>query len=235
MTNAILLLSFGLSSVFLSVSIMISMVVNLSCWLILIGRYIFEYIHINSIATTIAIRTTTTTTIQSKIADEEQRSNIDLRDSGKCKLYYIHHYSICISIYLININYFLFLELEMTQNSKEIQRNSSRTTKSQLSTSETLPNDFTLMNISFLQLIEEVNNSIEYINVCKWLVICTPCLFITILSWDIVGDQSGWYNALWVPLTGISMLIVLRFINQLTMRLSLFEFVWKMILDDESS
>lgn len=44
--------------------------------------------------------------------------------------------------------------------------------------------------------------------ICKWPIICISCLFITLLSWDIVGDQVGWYEGLWVPITGVAMISV---------------------------
>jgi hypothetical protein len=37
--------------------------------------------------------------------------------------------------------------------------------------------------------------------VCKWPIICTSCLFITLLCWDMVGDKVRWYKGLWVPVT----------------------------------
>jgi hypothetical protein len=43
----------------------------------------------------------------------------------------------------------------------------------------------------------------------KWPVIFTSTLFITLLCWDMVGDQVGWYAGLWVPFVGFAILLIL--------------------------
>jgi hypothetical protein len=45
--------------------------------------------------------------------------------------------------------------------------------------------------------------------VCKWPVILTSCFFVTLLSWDMAGDQGGWFEALWVPITGVVMVMAI--------------------------
>jgi hypothetical protein len=41
--------------------------------------------------------------------------------------------------------------------------------------------------------------------VCKWPIILTSCVFLTLLGWDMAGDQGGWLQALWVPIVGVAM------------------------------
>jgi hypothetical protein len=43
---------------------------------------------------------------------------------------------------------------------------------------------------------------------CKWPVISTSCFFVTMLCWDMVGDEVGWKAGLWVPVAGAMMLLV---------------------------
>jgi hypothetical protein len=45
--------------------------------------------------------------------------------------------------------------------------------------------------------------------VCKWPVILPSCFFVTLLSWDMAGDQGGWFHAIWVPIVGIAMVMIL--------------------------
>mgnify|MGYP006977236115 CR=1 FL=1 len=43
----------------------------------------------------------------------------------------------------------------------------------------------------------------------QWLVIVTSCLFVSLICWDIVGDEKGWRGAMWVPLSGLGMIVVI--------------------------
>jgi hypothetical protein len=45
--------------------------------------------------------------------------------------------------------------------------------------------------------------------VCKWPIILTSCFFITMLSWDVAGDQGGWLKASWVPMVGVAMAMLI--------------------------
>jgi hypothetical protein len=54
--------------------------------------------------------------------------------------------------------------------------------------------------------------------VCQWPIFWTSCLFVTLLGWDMVGDQVGWYRGLWVPFGGVAMLLVLWFWEKLLAR-----------------
>lgn len=75
-------------------------------------------------------------------------------------------------------------------------------------------------NRFLIELSEDVKNTINSIVMCKWLVVCTSCLFISILCWDMVGDKLGWEKASWVPIVGICILILLWLINYLMTKIS---------------
>jgi Leucine-rich repeat (LRR) protein len=45
--------------------------------------------------------------------------------------------------------------------------------------------------------------------VCKWPIISTSCFFVTMLCWDMVGDEVGWEKGLWVPVAGVLTLLIL--------------------------
>jgi hypothetical protein len=45
--------------------------------------------------------------------------------------------------------------------------------------------------------------------VCKWPIILTSCFFVTLLCWDMAGDQGGWFSALWVPIVGVVMAMLI--------------------------
>ena len=52
-------------------------------------------------------------------------------------------------------------------------------------------------------------NGIICMERCKWLIITPCCLFITLLSWDIVGDKEGWKGSYWISLIGIGIMIII--------------------------
>jgi hypothetical protein len=56
------------------------------------------------------------------------------------------------------------------------------------------------------QQLEGVNSSLM---VCKWPVTLMSCFFVTLLSWDMAGDKGGWLRALWVPVVGVVMVLVI--------------------------
>jgi hypothetical protein len=45
--------------------------------------------------------------------------------------------------------------------------------------------------------------------VCKWPVTLTSCFFITLLCWEMAGDRGGWDRALWVPVVGVVMVLII--------------------------
>ena len=58
-------------------------------------------------------------------------------------------------------------------------------------------------------------NGIICMERCKWLIITPCCLFITLLSWDIVGDKEGWKGSYWISLIGIGIMIIIWIIDYL--------------------
>lgn len=52
------------------------------------------------------------------------------------------------------------------------------------------------------QLLSDIHTVVL---VGKWPIILTSCFFATLLCWDIAGDETGWYGAIWVPLVGVSL------------------------------
>jgi hypothetical protein len=60
-----------------------------------------------------------------------------------------------------------------------------------------------------IRLLNQQIQGVEgYLVVCKWPVICTSCFFMTLLCWDIAGDKMGWFGSLWVPLSGVVILVI---------------------------
>jgi hypothetical protein len=53
---------------------------------------------------------------------------------------------------------------------------------------------------------------------CKWPVICTSCFFMTMFSWEIVGDEMGWLDAIWVPVLGVVILVIVVVWDNLLVR-----------------
>jgi hypothetical protein len=45
--------------------------------------------------------------------------------------------------------------------------------------------------------------------VCKWPVALMSCFFVTLLCWDMAGDKGGWSQALWVPIVGVAMALLI--------------------------
>lgn len=70
-----------------------------------------------------------------------------------------------------------------------------------------------VVNGLLLEMKENIVNGIKCVDNCKWLIIITSCLFITLLSWDIVGDKKRWDGSYWIPLIGIGIMIILLFID----------------------
>lgn len=57
-------------------------------------------------------------------------------------------------------------------------------------------------------LREQVAGVHRHLIECKWPVICTSCFFMTMFSWEIVGDEVGWLEAIWVPVLGVVILAI---------------------------
>jgi hypothetical protein len=58
-------------------------------------------------------------------------------------------------------------------------------------------------------LDQQLHGFHSYLLVCKWPIILTSCFFFSVICWDIAGDKVGWFSALWVPLVGVAMLVML--------------------------
>ena len=67
----------------------------------------------------------------------------------------------------------------------------------------------------FIEIIREIENGIESMIKCKWLIITSSCLFITMLSWEIVGDEKGWDKSYWIVLMGVGIMIILWLLDYL--------------------
>jgi hypothetical protein len=146
MNNLVLLLSFGLCSPVLCCYIALSICVHLSCWLILIGRFIC--LRIDFLASP------------------------QLSSAG---LFPLSHLS------------FDLLPLSFVESGhKEI-------TEDQL----------------LLLLDQQLCGVHSSLLVCKWPIILTSCFFATLLCWDVAGDQGGWFSALWVPIVGVVMAMLI--------------------------
>ena len=72
-----------------------------------------------------------------------------------------------------------------------------------------------LTNKFLIEMKGDVENGIESVIKCKWLIIVTCCVFVTLLSWEIVGDEEGWERSYWILLMGVGIVIEIFFIDYL--------------------
>lgn len=70
--------------------------------------------------------------------------------------------------------------------------------------------NYDVINKLFLEMKENIGNGMEK---CKWLIINTCCLFLTLLSWEIVGDKEEWNKSYWIPGIGVGIIIILLLID----------------------
>jgi hypothetical protein len=68
----------------------------------------------------------------------------------------------------------------------------------------------------FLLLEHQLHGVSSSLSVCKWPIILTSCFFVTLLGWDIAGDQGGWFEALWVPIVGVVIVTVIWIWDQVS-------------------
>jgi hypothetical protein len=146
MNNLVLLLSFGLCSPVLCCYIALNICVHLSCWLLLIGRFV-------------CLR-------------------IDFLASPQLSLAGLSHLS-HLSFDLLPLSF-------VEAGHKEISED-------QL----------------LLLLDQQLSGVHSSLLVCKWPIILTSCFFVTLLCWDMAGDQGGWFSALWVPIVGVVMAMLI--------------------------
>jgi hypothetical protein len=71
-------------------------------------------------------------------------------------------------------------------------------------------------------LIPFLNDQLEgthrYLIVCKWPILLTSTAFMTLLSWDMAADKSGWEDSLWVPMIGCALIAQLWIFDQPPLR-----------------
>lgn len=143
MNHIVLLLTFGLCSPLLAVYLTCSVCVNLSSWLMLIGRFIV------------------------------QRN-------------------------------FMFCPLLASSQPNPLIR--------------TLENDSSGEGISDPYLIllnHQLQGVHSYLPVCLGPIILISCVFSTLISWDIAGDEVGWFHSIWVPTVGLIILFLLHIWNKI--------------------
>jgi hypothetical protein len=81
------------------------------------------------------------------------------------------------------------------------------------------PPSQSLCTDDFVNLLrEQVAGVHRHLIECKWPVICTSCFFMTMFSWEIVGDEVGWLEAIWVPVLGVVILFIVMVWDALLVR-----------------
>jgi hypothetical protein len=71
-------------------------------------------------------------------------------------------------------------------------------------------NDKTIIADPLLHLLDQQLQGVHSsLLVCKWPVTLMSCFFVTLLCWDMAGDQGGWSQALWVPIVGVAMVLAI--------------------------
>lgn len=70
---------------------------------------------------------------------------------------------------------------------------------------------------SMKKLMEEIadhmNNAMMCVERCKWLIITPSCMLMTLLSWDVAGDEVGWDKSYWIPLMGVGVIIMIGLVD----------------------
>jgi hypothetical protein len=82
------------------------------------------------------------------------------------------------------------------------------------------PNDHLKTTIDdplLLLLDQQLQGVHSSLLVCKWPVTLMSCFFVTLLCWDMAGDQGGWSQALWVPIVGVAMVLAIWVCDSLWM------------------
>jgi hypothetical protein len=87
-----------------------------------------------------------------------------------------------------------------------------------LSLNSEAPNGDQTINDPFLSLLDQQLQGVSSsLLVCKWPVTLTSCFFVTLLSWEMAGDKGGWLQAVWVPIVGMLMTLVIRVCDHLSL------------------
>ena len=81
--------------------------------------------------------------------------------------------------------------------------------KTATSSTSTTPHKQEEKQLSSSEVCKCDENEMRNVLSSQWLVIVTSCLFVSLICWDIVGDEKGWRGAMWVPLSGLGMIGVI--------------------------
>jgi hypothetical protein len=61
--------------------------------------------------------------------------------------------------------------------------------------------------------LDRLNHQLRDVNtsliVCKWPAVITSCFFITVLCWEMTGDNVGWEQSAWVPVVGLGIFLII--------------------------
>lgn len=66
-----------------------------------------------------------------------------------------------------------------------------------------------------IELNDNLDNCFQCLIYCQWLCLLSCCVFLTLLSWEIVGDQSGWKGSFWIPLIGLGIILLIWLIDKM--------------------
>lgn len=112
--------------------------------------------------------------------------------------------------------------IQFLSNSNQLPLNDNQNTNDHFEniTDDNVPEVINL-SISLIDFFQGSDNGLRSVSTCKWLVICTSCLFISLISWDMVGDKEGFYRGLWIPSSGLGIMMILWLVNRFKLELLL--------------
>jgi hypothetical protein len=64
----------------------------------------------------------------------------------------------------------------------------------------------------------DLGSGLGCVDRCKWLIITPSCLFNTLLSWDVVGDQYGWDGSYWIIFLGVGVILMIWLLDNCFLR-----------------
>jgi hypothetical protein len=138
--------------------------------------------------------------------------------------------SVCVSLccWLMMIGRFVFYRLTVSHSSVSVTTTSVSSMQENLDTAQLNPislstdsgvedksptKDTSLRSVTGDTFLDLLNHQVCGVSsslvVCKWPVISTSCFFVTLLCWEMVGDEVGWQGGLWVPIVGVVMLLAI--------------------------
>ncbi len=71
-----------------------------------------------------------------------------------------------------------------------------------------------------LEIKGDLESGTRCVERCKWLIMTPSCLLMTLLSWDVVGDQNGWDGSYWIPLLGCGIMLTVCLVDNCVFRAS---------------